>query len=356
MRRISNESSCRHPRPNREDELPDRPVQLLVTVDTEEDNWWPTRVDVTARNVRELPRLHEVLDEHGVPPTYLVTHGVARGAAAVRVLRELRERSGAEIGAHLHPWNTPPQERDVAESVSLRGLPVSVQREMVRALTESIEEATGVRPRSFRAGRWSMTPALPDILEEMGYVADCSVLPYIEWHDVPGSPSDYRAPPRPHFLDDGARSDESGSASSIVEVPATSGYNRSPWSRCATLDRMIRSPVLRHLHLHGLLHRSRLMRRISLTPEQFGARDMLELASAAVDQDIVVLNLHFHSNSLLPGCNEYVRTDGDRDLLLARIRRFLRGIDERWAWQAATLAEFARESIRDRAAAGTARG
>lgn len=328
----------------REVEVPDRPIQLVVTIDTEEDNWWPTRVDVTARNVHELPRLHEVLDEHGVRPTYLVTYRVARDDAAVGTLLDLRDRYGAEIGAHLHPWNTPPQEMEVAESVLLSGLPVAVQRAMVRSVTEAIEDATGKRPRSFRAGRWSLSAGLVPILAEEGYLADSSVLPYIHWHDVPGSSSDYRAPPGPYRLggDDVLVPDPHGT---VTEIPATAGYNRTPWPLLSSFDRFTRSWGVRALHLHGILHRSGLMRRISLAPEQFGARDMLALAEAAVRQGVPVLNLHFHSSSLLPGCNQYVRTPEDRDVLLRRIRRFLQGVEERWTWRPTTLTEVGTASL-----------
>lgn len=338
--------------PTSEVTLSDRPIRVLVTVDTEEDNWWPTRVDVTARNVGELPRLHEVLDAHGVRPTYLVTYRVARDEAAVRTLIRLRDRSGVEIGAHLHPWNTPPQRLEVAECVSLSDVPVGVQREMVRSLTGTIEETTGVRPRSFRAGRWSLPPSLVPILADAGYVADSSVLPYIHWHDVPGSSPDHRAPLRPYRLGTGEDLDVPDPEGAVVEVPATSGYNRTPWPWVSRFDRLVRARGLRALHLHGILHRTGLVRRITLTPEQFGARDMLRLSEAAFRQGVSVLNLHFHSSSLLPGCNEYVRTARDREVLLGRLSRYFEGLDERWSWRSATLSEVAAASTPARGGKG----
>jgi hypothetical protein len=48
--------------------MPD-PISLVVSVDTEEDNWKPVRTGVTAENVAELPRLQRHLEGLGLRPT-----------------------------------------------------------------------------------------------------------------------------------------------------------------------------------------------------------------------------------------------------------------------------------------------
>lgn len=315
------------------------PVHLLVTVDTEEDAWWPTRVDLTVRNVRELPRLQEVLDRRGARATYLTTHRVAGDEAAVRTLLELRDERGAEIGAHLHPWNTPPRDLSVAESISLAAIPEPLQRAKIRSLTDALARATGERPRSFRAGRRSLSPAVVGLLVEEGYRVDSSVVPYVHWHDVPGGPAFFEAPPAPYRLGPDGDVSHPGGGEGLVEVPATAGYSRSPWPAAARLDRLLRHPWVRPLHLHGILHRSGLLRRITLNPEQFDGADMLALARAALAQNVPVLNLFMHSSSLLPGTNEYVRSEADRGVLLERIGTFLDGLDELTEWRPATLSE-----------------
>lgn len=329
-----------------------RSIQLLVTVDTEEDNWWPTRVDLTARNVEELPRLHEVLDAHDVRPTYLVTYRVARDPSAARTLAELHRKAGAEVGAHLHPWNTPPQDRTVADSVSLEKLSESTQRAMIRTLTAAIEEAIGIRPRSFRAGRWSLSPTLVKILAEQRYQVDSSVLTYTYWDDVPGSPAYFHATPHPYRLGTSGDLERPAADGCLVEVPATAGFNRRPWDLFSRVDRLMRSDWLRRLHLHGILHRTGLLRRITLTPEQFPACRMLELARVAIAQELPVLNLHLHSNSLLPGCNEYVRSPEDRDLLLQRIDEFLAGLGRLAPWNSSTLSRVAADILTEECSDG----
>lgn len=53
-----------------------KPVSVLVTIDTEEDNWDPTKDGVSIENVRGVPGLQEIFDRHGVRPTYLTTYQV----------------------------------------------------------------------------------------------------------------------------------------------------------------------------------------------------------------------------------------------------------------------------------------
>src|SRR5437762_14340072 len=100
-----------------------RPILLIVSVDTEEDNWEPRRDGVTIENIRELPRLDVLFRRLGVRATYFTTYQVAIREWAADVLRKLRE-DGAEIGAHLHPWNTPPPDEPfLPRNSMLKNLP-----------------------------------------------------------------------------------------------------------------------------------------------------------------------------------------------------------------------------------------
>src|SRR2546425_11600494 len=104
------------------------PVTLVVSIDTEEDNWRPARTGITVDNVRELPRLHRLLERLGVRPTYFATYHVASDARATEILREIHERGAAEIGAHLHPCNTPPlDEAFVPANTMTLNLPQQLQ-------------------------------------------------------------------------------------------------------------------------------------------------------------------------------------------------------------------------------------
>ncbi|MEQ8767935.1 MAG: hypothetical protein RL885_28785 [Planctomycetota bacterium] len=122
--------------------------RLIVTIDTEADMpGWRPKGEVTLENLRYLPKLQDLFESYGVPPTYLITYPVARSREATEYLRELQERGGCEIGAHLHPWTTPPLENGEAlDNRHPHHLPPDRQREKLRVLTDAIAQALGERP------------------------------------------------------------------------------------------------------------------------------------------------------------------------------------------------------------------
>src|ERR1043166_10087717 len=73
-----------------------RSILVMVSIDTEEDNWRPCRDGVTIDNIRELPRLDALLRRLGVRATYFTTYQVAIREWAVALLQEL-QAGGAEI-------------------------------------------------------------------------------------------------------------------------------------------------------------------------------------------------------------------------------------------------------------------
>src|SRR5204862_4558050 len=125
--------------------------------DTAEDDWGDYRTSgQRVENARRIPRLQRLFEEFDVVPTYLVTYSVATDAAARSILKSIADAGGCEIGAHCHPWNTPPvvgarvPERDSM----LCNLPIDVQMAKMRCLHETMLRAFDRTPTSFRCGRW----------------------------------------------------------------------------------------------------------------------------------------------------------------------------------------------------------
>src|SRR5262249_46255785 len=87
-----------------------RPPAVLVGVDTEADDQWTLagRKRLEVRNAERLPGLQALFESLGVRPSYLVTHEMATDKASAPVLRALAKSGRCEIGAHLHPWSSPP--------------------------------------------------------------------------------------------------------------------------------------------------------------------------------------------------------------------------------------------------------
>src|SRR5438876_12172844 len=153
-------------------------VLVIVSIDTEEDNWQRSRDQVTVENIGELRRLAAFFDRLGVRPTYFTTYQVAIDPSAADVLREVSHGGRGEIGAHLHPWNTPPlTEAFVPRNSMLYNLPAELQRAKVEQLTAILEETFGHRPTAFRAGRYGLGPDTVAALLSCGYCVDSSVSP-----------------------------------------------------------------------------------------------------------------------------------------------------------------------------------
>src|SRR5207245_171966 len=83
---------------------------VLVGIDTEADDQWSAegRRRMAVSNVERLPPLQELFDGFGVRPTYLVTYEMATRPESAPILGKLCRGGRCEIGAHLHPWSSPP--------------------------------------------------------------------------------------------------------------------------------------------------------------------------------------------------------------------------------------------------------
>ncbi len=211
-------------------QLRERPPETLVicSVDTEEDDWEPRRDGVTVNNLGQLPRLSELMGELNAPVTYFVTHAVAADAASCKALRKMVDEGNSEIGAHLHPWNTPPLTESISPpNLMLNNLPASVQFAKLRQLTDRLEDAFGQAPASFRAGRSGLGSSTIDVIRRCGYTIDSSVMPFYDLSSVHG-PTFVGAPNRAYCIGENGNALEPLDAGPVLEIPVSSAYSRVP--------------------------------------------------------------------------------------------------------------------------------
>ncbi len=256
------------------------PTLLIVSIDTEEDNWRPRRDGVTVENIRELPRLDGLFQRLGVRATYFSTYQVAIHDWAAPILRELHG-GGAELGAHLHPWNTPPLDEPFApRNTMLKNLPAALQLAKLERLTATLREAFGGRPVSFRAGRYGLGPDSVTALIRCGYRVDSSVTPFVSWEEYDDGPTFIGAPLDSYRLAGGADVRIPQPEGPLVELPMSVGYNRPPSGAWARLYRALSTPALRPLHLRGIASRAGIVKRIALSPETDSGADV------SLDRDV----------------------------------------------------------------------
>jgi glycosyltransferase involved in cell wall biosynthesis len=311
--------------PQREDfaVLPSGPPILMVMIDTEAEFDWNgpfLRSHMSVRNIREQVRVQEIFDQFGLRPTYLVDYAVATQPEGYQPIREFLRSGRCDIGAHLQPWETPPYAEELGIPTSFQhNLPAWLQKEKLLCLTEAIVASFGVRPVSYRAGRYGVGEEIAWILETLGYQIDLSVLP---GHDLRGrhGPDFRQAPSRPYWF---------GEDRQLLEIPLTSGYSgllaRAGASQTlnATVYTALAGPHAAGLHLPGVVARLNLLERIMLTPEGMAIQDLKRLTRMLLSRGQQVFTFNYHSSTLLPGATPYVRSPADLDRMIRTIEEYL---------------------------------
>lgn len=321
--------------------MTDQPLLVVVSIDTEEDNWNPTRDGVSVTNIHAVPELHRRLQGIGVRPTYFTNFAVARTPWAAAILGNIAASGHAEIGAHLHPWNTPPfREAFVPRNTMMKNLPLDLQAEKLLTLTDTLEAAFGTRPTAFRAGRYGIGPNGVELLAAHGFTVDSSVTPFLDWrHDDEGP--DFREAPlavyRPAPADIMTHVDDGP----IIELPLSVGYTRTPFRRWARWhERFMRTRVA-GVSLNGVANRTHLVRRRQLSFETATLDDMLVVSRNLASLGSRFLHLTWHTPSLVPGLSPFVRTAAMRDAFLANIERFFEQLSGTTSFSFATVSEAA---------------
>jgi hypothetical protein len=218
------------------------------------------------------------------------------------------------------------------------------------SLTGAITEAVGVRPVSYRSGRFGFSAAHVSSLERMGYQTESSVVPlFYEAHKA--GPDFVDAPLTPYFLsyDDAVRP----GTSSLLELPVSAAlnrrvpawlartYGRAPWPY--TTKRLIRLAGIAHVRW--------------LRPSFSSAADMFALARRLAARGVPLLNLIFHSSEAIAGASPYNRTDAELAAFFDRLGRLLTMATDELNASPMTFGEFRRHHLAagsDRAVRATA--
>jgi hypothetical protein len=305
--------------------------KLVVSIDAEEDSWGEFRTAPhSVTNIRQLLRLQELFDRFSIKPTYLVTHPVATNPESLTILRDLSNSDRCEIGAHLHPWCTPPTAEPLdAHHSMLCNLAADAQQAKLARLTQTIETAFGIRPRSFRAGRWGIHLSVAPHLEALGYLVDSSVCPYVNWSAYCGP--DFSSVMGKDAWDSISMPLQGKKHYQVAEIPPTIGFLQKNRSLANFLFRLARSSQLRRLRLVGLMSRLNLANRVWLSPELSSAKEMIALSALLLDSGYRVLNLTFHSLSLQPGLTPFVTTTAGQRKFVDRLSQVLEYILSRGA-------------------------
>lgn len=298
-------------------------MRLVVTIDTEEDNWGDyTNTSFNTENIKKIPALQSLFDKFHVIPSYLVTYPVATNRESVEILSAIHRAGKCEIGMHCHPWSTPPfDEERTPHNSMLCNLPYELQHEKMNVLHEAIVRNFGVIPKSFRAGRWGYNGETALVLKDLGYQVDTSVTPLTDWSEYHGpdfsrmTPEPYRFRPPKIF--------ESWKDGELMEIPATVGYLQDNYELCKLVDIFLASLPVRHFRMKGLLSKAGLLNKVVLSPEGSDSDNMIKLTQVLMRKKYEVVNMFFHSTSLQSGLSFIVKTKEDERQFMNRINEYL---------------------------------
>jgi hypothetical protein len=312
--------------------LDTRPA-FLITIDTEGDNLWAAPKKITTENARFLPRFQHLCETYGLKPTWLTNFEMADSARFREFGRDVLRRSAAEIGMHLHAWNSPPLTGSQDSQAYLIEYAHDVMAAKIEFITHLLQQQFECKMVSHRAGRWAFDSRYARLLVENGYLVDCSVTPHVDWTGVLGDPhgaggTDYTAyPTQPYFIDLD-RIDRPGT-SPLLEVPVTIVSNQSPLNRL--LNR-----VPQFVRGRGGF---RLSPGISwLRPNGRNREAMLAVLRHAIEQQWPCVEFMLHSSELMAGGSPTFETEADIERLYADLKILFAGAAEQFQGQ--TLSEF----------------
>ena len=312
----------------------DQPL-LITMVDAEEAFNWSrpfSRQACDVSSMRSQYLAHRVFERHGVVPVYLADYPVATQDVARGVLREWLHDGSCDVGAHMHPWVTPPFTEAIGDENSFAGnLSPDTELAKARHLTEALTEAFGRRPLIYRTGRFGVGLRTADVLKRLGYLADSSVAPC--WPPaMPGHGAGaWATSPAPYWVDRDR---------SLMEIPVSAALV----GRLARRHGQWLAPLVFHqraqpFRLAGVTARLGLLERIRLTPEGMTIEEGKRLTRVlhAAGQRVFVLT--YHSPSLEPGNTPYVRTVAQRERFLAWLDEYYSFFREEIGGRSATWQE-----------------
>lgn len=316
-------------------------IPLIVSLDTEEDNWNRSRTGVTVTNIDELRRQARFFERLGVRPTYFTSYHVAIDPCGAEVLQEVVDGNRGEIGAHLHPWNTPPlSEAFVPRNSMAKNLPAELQLAKIRTLTGALQEKFG-QPTAFRAGRYGIGPDTVAALVACGYCVDSSVSPFVSLEAVDDGPTFVGAPIVPYRLAPGNDVRQPAADGPILEMPLSYGFNRGPFRLFDPIQRSLEARPFRWLRMPGIAARTGVTRRLSLSPEFQSVADMVTLSARLLEHGARHLHVSWHTPSLKPGLSPFTATAADVERLYATIEGFFDGLVRLTPFRFTTVTEAA---------------
>lgn len=293
-------------------------IYVLVTIDTECDKGspgWHIKKPMSFENIPLQEKLlMPLFNKYGIVPTYLLSPEVLQDQRSVEQLKAL---DNVELGTHLHEEFIAPNanyDADRTKNVQAN-LPLHIEKEKLKNLTNLFYEKTGVLPKSFRSGRFGSSKHTTKILADLGYLVDSSVVPYTTlcFDNYTIDSWEHTTSPFFEYFDD----------KRILQVPLTvinPHFEKLP----SVLKKQVskqKSKVKSLLKKLGGNFKTRQLR-----PYRESGKNMINIAEHVITnhfkkEPLVLLNIMFHSNEILVNGSPYCKSEEE-------VESFISSLDE----------------------------
>ncbi len=307
-------------------------MKLVISIDVEEEGLFSGRYAQHApsvANVESLQRLEFISRDMGFPLTLLSTYHVAKHDASRDILTRWRDELGAELGAHLHPWNTPPiEDMGTPEPVRADRMPLNVLRSKMATLFDTLEERFGARPTSFRMGRWDFGKQVEGLLSEFGVQVDSSHAPL---RHAFGGPDRFLTPSYdPYWLPPKYDDSPPVLEAPLSMVPVWQGSPKIVYNFARLMPGSLRERILHGFATVGAA---------GIQPVWYPAPSMRLAARTHRRRGGNVLVMFLHSSELMPGNSPHFPNEDAVARLVEKIRHFLVWLTQSGPIQGVTLSE-----------------
>ena len=298
---------------------------LVVTVDVEEDFEWGVDFrreysEKETSNVKELLKFQDLCDKYAVKPTYLVDYPVLNNKTSSKILKKLKHRN-CELGTHLHAWCNPPFEEEISvKNTFANNLGIELVKRKMDALDSKFSKTFGIKPKTFKSGRYGINKGILLVLSDKGYIADTSTVPFRNQSQHEKGIDNKTT--HPYYL--------SSKKGRLVEIPATSGFNLKNFNFCSRKNLLVR-----------IFKKTGLIRRTKLSPEDYSLNEMRKICDMFVSKNIPVLHMELHSTDLQVGKNPNVKNRKDLEMFYEKTEGIIDYIVNKKKCIPVSCAEFA---------------
>ncbi|MCM1262178.1 MAG: hypothetical protein NC313_05610 [Butyrivibrio sp.] len=305
---------------------------FIITIDTEGDDQWNWKLGkkITTENVKYLPRFQNLCNKYEFKPVWLSNYEMLQDDNYVDFISSVEASNTGELGMHLHAWSTPPfYELPIEEKGApyLIEYPDEIMEEKIITMTEIIKQRTGIVPVSHRAGRWATDSRYFSMINQYGYLVDCSVSPHINWKSSVGMTKDFGGtdytnfPESPYII----------SGTSILEVPVTI-RNVHDFIRADGFSVMNTARSFYHVFKGQNLWCS------PNNTSLHGLKKIAQHINESSKEEDDYLMFFTHSSQLMPGGSPQYRTVESIELLYKKVELFFEDISR--SYVGITLRDF----------------